>query len=209
MLVDDDMVSYFTDLDNSSPMPPRLLREHTEFLDGYDRGPLMKQELEFERLFLKNISLKHPLTTRTLQDIQRLHFGPKGSIQMCYCQVEVPCTISGIRKEFSKGHVSCSYRECEFGGVFHKRCVKKLGVEKVSRWYCTACEKQMKALACRTLGVVHNDETAAVSVSEKRFAEKVVAKMLAKPDAMKRFKSRLQELHAGDMRSDLEIEDVD
>ncbi|KAF1928108.1 uncharacterized protein M421DRAFT_101453 [Didymella exigua CBS 183.55] len=150
MLVDDDLVPYFLDLNTlqNKPklgsMPPRLLREHTEFLDGYDRGPLIKQEIEFERLFAKNMAFKHGLTTKMLQGIQQQNDNVKGSVQLCYCRTAVMPKVSEIKKEFGNGFVSCMYRKCEFGGIFHKRCVKKLGVEKVSRWYCTACEKKMK-----------------------------------------------------------------
>ncbi|KAJ4989110.1 hypothetical protein SVAN01_05372 [Stagonosporopsis vannaccii] len=176
MLVDEDLVPYFVNDSTSTiapdfgSMPPRLLREHYEYLDGFDRGPLMKQELEFKRLFQKNTSMKHPLTLKKLQDVQHQKFDPQGSVQLCYCQIKIARTASAINKEFSKGYVSCSYQSCEFGGIFHKRCVKKLGVEKVSRWYCTACEKQMKALACRALGIQCMDEVAITRSAEKDVA---------------------------------------
>lgn len=94
LLVDDDLVNYLMNDDSSAKtpdftgMPPRLLQEHTEFLVGCDRGPLMKQELEFDRLFQKNMSMKNPLTWVELQKIQRQTFGPKGSVPICYCQIE-------------------------------------------------------------------------------------------------------------------------
>lgn len=76
MLVDDDLVPYLMDLNTSSgrpdlgSMPHRLLREHKKFSDGYERGPLMKQVIEFERLFLKNMTFNHDLTSETLQAMQ-------------------------------------------------------------------------------------------------------------------------------------------
>lgn len=216
MLVDGDLVPYLME-NNGNPtkpnvtsMPSRLLREHTEFLDGYDCGPLMKQEAEFERLFVKNMSMRHALTTSTLQDIQRQHLGPKGSSQLCFCKTEVLLKASNIAMEFSKGFVRCSFRKCEFGGIFHKRCVKKLGFEKVSRWYCTACEKQMKALSCKTLNIAYTDNTLMMVGLEEQLREKVIANMFAKPVAtMKHISSRLPGLYAGEMRGDLKVEDVD
>ncbi|KAF2631222.1 hypothetical protein BU25DRAFT_481786 [Macroventuria anomochaeta] len=211
MLVDDDLVSYFMDINNTpskpdlASMPPRLLREHTDFLDGYERGPLMRQELEFERLFVKNMAMRHPLTMRMLQDIQRQNSGRKGSVKLCYCGTEMVPNAQKMKTESNKGFVSCSYGKCGFGGVFHKRCVKKLGVEKVSRWYCTACEKQMKILAYKALGIPYIDGDAVIDG-----AEKMIAEMIAKPGGpMDRFKSRLQELYMGDACDDSEVEDVD
>ena len=164
MLVDDDLMSYFMDINNSSSkldpasMPPRLSREYSEFVTGYDRGPLMKQELVFERLMAKNMAMKHPLTMRNLQDIQCQNTGRKGSVELCYCRTEVAKNVPAIKKESKKDFVWCTYRKCEFGGIFHKLCVKKLGVEKVSRWYCTSCEKQMRIVARKALNVPQMDE---------------------------------------------------
>ena len=164
MLIDDDLVSYFMDINNNpvkpdpASMPPRLSREYAEFMAGYDRGPLMKQELEFERLFVRNMAMRHPISMRILQDIQRQNSGRKDSLALCYCRTEVARDVSAVSLEFKKGFVFCSYGDCEFGGLFHKRCVKKLGVEKVSRWYCTSCEKQMKVMAYKALNVPYIDE---------------------------------------------------
>lgn len=217
MLVDDDLVSYFLDI-NVSPskpdlggMPPRLLREHTELLDGYDRGPLMKQEVEFERLFVKNTSMRHQLTTKVLRDIQRQYDDGKGSVQLCYCKTAVLPKVSEITKRLGNGFVSCSYRKCEFGGVFHKRCVKNLGVEKVSRWYCTACEKKMKMWAYKALTIPFNEDDVFKSfmAEEKLIAKKVVTEMTQPGGVTDRFKSRLQELYVCEDDEDLEVEDVD
>lgn len=201
MLVDEDLVFYFMN-DRSAKtthyasMSPSLLHEHHELLDGYGCGSFREQELEFDRLFQKNISMKHPLTLTKLQNIQRQAFGSKGSVQVCYCQTKVSQTATAIIKETSSDYVGCSYQGCEFGGIFHKRCVKKLGIEKVSRWYCTACEKHMKALAYRTLGIPLKEDTAIMSNAEDKRAVKDVAKI---------FKSRLQKLQFGDTPSGLEI----
>ena len=216
ILVDDDLVTYFGDINNSpskpdlTSMPPRLLREHTEFLAGYELGPLMKKELEFERLFVKNTTIKQSLTRGMLQKIQRQDSGCKSSVQLCYCQAEVVLNTYEIKKEFGNGFVNCSYRKCEFGGLFHKRCVKKLGVEKVSRWYCTACEEQMKKSAYKALNILYEGDTAIMNDTGKLLAEKIVAEMLAKPGgAMDCFKSRLQKLYAGETGDALRVEDLD
>ena len=217
MLVDDDLVSYFLDL-NTAPgrpdigsMPPRLLREHEEFLKGYERGPLMKQEIEFERLFLKNMALKHDLTSEMLQVMQRKDDSVEGAVQLCYCRSAVLPKVSGICKEFGNGYVRCAYRKCDFGGFFHKRCVKKLGVEKVSRWYCTTCEKKMRMWAYKALNIPYHfdDLYKGFSNEEKGVAKKLVAQMTQPGGVMDQFKSRLQELYAGEVDEDLEDEDVD
>lgn len=217
MLIDEDVVPYFLDL-NTSPdrpdlgsMPPRLLREHKEFLDGYDRGPLMKQELEFERLFLKNMTLKHDLTSEMLQAIQRQKDSLEGAVQMCYCRTAVLPKISEISKEFGNSFVRCSYRKCEFGALFHKHCIKKLGVEKVSRWYCTTCEKKMRMLAYKALNIPYqfDDIFKDFSDEEKGVAKKLVAQMTQPGGVMDQFKSRLQELYVGEDCEGLEEEGVD
>ncbi|KAH6614183.1 hypothetical protein C7974DRAFT_72385 [Boeremia exigua] len=184
MLVDEDLVSYLLDR-NSSPdqpdpttMPTRLLREHFESLNGYGCGPLMQTELEFERRLAKDVSIGRPLTSKILQNIQGKHSGLKGSRTLCYCQVEVLPHVRDMNKEFGKDFVSCSYRRCEFGGVFHTRCVKKLGSEKVSRWYCTSCEKQMKVLACRTLKVPGNEKAATFDGTVGQLAKVFAAEMV-------------------------------
>jgi hypothetical protein len=204
MLVDEDLVLYFLDLNTSlnkpglGRMPSSLLREHTEYLDGYERGPLMKQEIEFERLFSKNMNMKHELTTKMLQEIQRENDSLKGSVQLCYCRTAVLPKVSEIEKEFGDGSVRCSYRNCDFGGLFHKRCVQKLGVEKVSRWYCTACEKKMKMWAYKALNIPDkfDDVFKDLTVQEKGVAKKLVAQMTQPGGVMDQFKSRLQELYA-------------
>jgi hypothetical protein len=206
MLVDEDVVTYFMD-DTNTPskpdhasMPARLLWEHIEFLEGYERGPLMKQEFEFDQLFVKNVAIKHPITMRMLLDIQCHSNGRKDTLKLCYCYTEVQ-NLSEVGKEFSKGFVRCSYGKCEFGGIFHKRCVKKLGVEKVSRWYCTACEREMKILACKTLEIppVKNK-----TIMDR--AEKMVIEMMKNPGgAMDRFKVRLQELYDNGICDELDV----
>ncbi|KAF3043998.1 hypothetical protein E8E12_005497 [Didymella heteroderae] len=216
MLVDDDLVPYFLDL-NTSPtrpdlgsMPPRLLREHTEFLAGYDRGPLMKQEVEFERLFVKNKTLKHDLTSEMLQGIQRRNDSLKGSVRLCYCRTAVLPKISEINKELGSSSVCCSYRKCEFGGFFHKRCVKKLGIDKVSRWYCTTCEKKLKMWAYKALNIPHQFEDVYKDFTdeEKGFANNLIAQMMQPGGVMDQFKLRLRELFTGEDGEDLD-EDVD
>ncbi|KAJ4379614.1 hypothetical protein N0V86_004795 [Didymella sp. IMI 355093] len=184
MLVDEDLVPYLLDL-NTSPnnpglgrMPPSLLREHTEYLDGYERGPLMKQEIEFERLFFRNMNLKDELTTKMLQEIQRENDMLKGSMQLCYCRTAVLPKVSEIKKEFGDGSVRW--------------------VEKVSRWYCTACEKNMKMWAYKALNIPDKFEDVFkdFTIQEKGVGKKLIAQMTQPGGVMDQFKSRLQELYA-------------
>jgi hypothetical protein len=151
MLVDDDLIHYFMEDPSSRArngglgVPDRLAKEYIEFTDGRNPGPLMEQERQFERLWSKNKLIKHQLTQKTLHCIQRNQFERAGTQYMCYCRGAVP--KGGVTV---KDTVVCSHRDCHTR-YFHKSCVKRLGVEKVSRWYCTSCEYQMKVLARQTL----------------------------------------------------------
>ncbi|KAF1362656.1 hypothetical protein EJ07DRAFT_105810, partial [Lizonia empirigonia] len=155
-----------------SLMPFRLVQEHKEYQDGFERGPLMKQELDYKRKLFKNMITGRPLTIDVLQGIHSRSNGSEDSIKMCYCITEVQ-NMSEVDKELGTGIVECSYRECKFGGYFHKDCVKKLGVEKVSRWYCTSCEKEMKILAHRTLNISCVDSDAYMDCA-KEVAEMIL-----------------------------------
>lgn len=198
MLVDDDLLDYFTSLvgNPSDPdlvsVPSRLMQEHDEFLNGFERGPLMKQELRFQQLLAKNLVMRHPLTMSTLQAFQQKSSGVLGSVKLCYCQVEVSQDVDEVCKEFSKGYVKCSYAKCKFGNIFHKNCVKKLGTEKVSRWYCTLCEKQMKINAQEVLGVPFDVEGLALSAAEKTTAKEIIAEMSKADSHVGQFVSRLK-----------------
>jgi hypothetical protein len=148
MLVDDDLVDYF--LEDPAcrciqDMPPRLAKEYEVFSDGYNPGPLMGQERQFERLWARNQATKQELTQKMLEQIQRDKFEPAATKYMCYCRATIP-----KRGALAKDTVICSHSGCPTV-IFHKSCVKKLGVEKVSRWYCTTCESQMKRAACKVL----------------------------------------------------------
>lgn len=167
MLVDDDLLPYFMDL-NSNPtnpdpaiMPSRLLYEHAEFSSGFEPGPLMKKERQFQQLLARNLASRHSLSMATLQNIQRQGCHTTGSVKLCYCQVDVSQDVQDMVKKFGKGYVRCSYSRCKFGNIFHKHCVRRLGFEKVSRWYCTACEKQMKIEAHKALGLPYDAENMA------------------------------------------------
>jgi hypothetical protein len=152
MLVDDDLISYFMEDPSSRALkgcglgvPDRLAKEYADFAEGYNPGPLMEQERKFERLWSRNKTVKHELTQGLLQEIQRNQFERAGTRYMCYCRAAVP--KGGAP---AKDTVICSYVDCNTR-YFHKSCVKKLGVEKVSRWYCTSCEYEMKVIARQTL----------------------------------------------------------
>jgi hypothetical protein len=154
MLIDDDLIDYFMEnpasrarnrIHNQDSVPARLQKEYDDVQNGYNPGALMAQELRFERLYTKNGFIKQELTQVMLQDIQRKDFERAGTKYLCYCRSTVPKHGSETEEI-----VICSHRDCATR-YFHKSCVKKLGVEKVSRWYCTSCEQQMKILACQTL----------------------------------------------------------
>ncbi|KAI4650340.1 hypothetical protein J4E93_002696 [Alternaria ventricosa] len=152
MLVDDDLINYLIEdptmrARNRNPdgVPDRLQKEYDDVKIGLNPGALMAQELRFERLYAKNGFSKQKLTQVMLQDIQHNELERLGTECICYCRATAP--KGGLP---AKDTVVCSHRDCTTT-YFHKSCVKKLGVEKVSRWYCTSCEQQMKILACQTL----------------------------------------------------------
>ncbi|KAI4672066.1 uncharacterized protein J4E78_000566 [Alternaria triticimaculans] len=152
MLVDDDLINYLIEdpairARNRNPdgIPDRLQKEYDDVKNGFNPGALMAQELRFERLYAKNGFNKQELTQVMLQDIQHNELERPGTERICYCRATAP--KGGL---LAKDTVVCSHRDCTTT-YFHKSCVKKLGVEKVSRWYCTSCEQQMKILACQTL----------------------------------------------------------
>jgi hypothetical protein len=152
MLIDDDLINYFMEDPtirarnrNLDGVPARLQKEYDDVKNGYNPGALMAQELRFERLYAKNGFVKQELTQTMLQDIQRNEFERPGTKYMCYCRAAVP-----KRGSPAKETIVCSYRGCATR-YFHKSCAKKLGVEKVSRWYCTSCEQHMKTLSRQAL----------------------------------------------------------
>jgi hypothetical protein len=150
MLVDNDMIDYFL-LDpadrreevNGSLVPKRLAAEYADFADGYNPGPLMKQEKLFDRLWNKNNIIKRQVSRQMLEDFQKKHLSGNAPV-MCYCQEQIP--KGGLLKQV----VECAHRFC-IVKYFHKSCIKKLGVNKVSRWYCTRCAQTMESTAYQLL----------------------------------------------------------
>lgn len=205
MLVQEDVAPYLMDHDSSpgasdlTIMPPRLKNEHIAFVNGSERGPLMMQELEFQRRLARNLAMKHPLNMSMLQDIQRQNSGPPGSVKVCYCMGEEIPFARGAKDEINLKHVKCSYRHCKFGGIFHKRCVIYLGFEKMTRWYCTDCQHKMKKEAYKALNISKQDGEWPNEGALMAAAENMVTEMLAQP-GMNRIMSRLQNTWATELR---------
>ena len=183
LLADDDMATWLMkdpskhDLrvpsnifDRLTDMPKRLALEYAEYYCGYNPGPLMEQERLFERIRQKNKAMKQQLTMGMLLEFQRSNIDRKGVVYMCYCHDEAPAQFA------SKDIVMCSHRDCEVG-YFHKSCVKKLGVEKVSRWYCTDCEKQMRVVASQMLGDLDQTDSLNDMGEEVTFNENMFKKL--------------------------------
>ncbi|KAF1841280.1 uncharacterized protein K460DRAFT_399093 [Cucurbitaria berberidis CBS 394.84] len=192
MLVDEDLISYFMEDPSSrarnrdlSAVPERLAAEYIGCADGYIPGPLMGQERQFEHLWNKNKVIKEQISRNMLQAIQRQKFERPGAEYMCYCQENVP--EEGLA---TKNVITCSHRDCDVV-YFHKSCVKNLGVDKVSLWFCTSCEKRMKVLAHQTLrNLGYTDVTE--EDSNTNFDEKKFKEMLKIPDsAMSKLKERV------------------
>jgi hypothetical protein len=158
MLVDDDLVNYFS-LDPSSrardakgpQMPKRLAQEWDDVAFGCPPGPLMEQEKMFERLQHKNSVIKQNISREMLLEFQK-KVEATGTSFMCYCHDKPPKD-----GPMSAEIVQCAHRDCPMK-YFHKSCVKKLGVDSVSRWFCTECGFQMRTLAHRTLRALGYDD---------------------------------------------------
>ena len=185
MLVDSDLMYYFM-LDpisrarNRDPgiVPERLASEYASFADGHCPGPLMEQERQFECLWHKNGVIKQQISAKMLQDIQHQHLDDLGVERMCYCQDGVPKDGA-----MPKDVVVCSHRDCKYV-YFHKSCVKKLGVDKVSRWFCTSCEEKMKVLARQTLRDLGYTDIPDEEDADEGFDMKTLGKWLNMPDGV-------------------------
>ncbi|EUC45426.1 hypothetical protein COCMIDRAFT_26360 [Bipolaris oryzae ATCC 44560] len=127
--------------------PGRLAQEIADFHDGLAPGPLMKQEYQYHRLKCSNKLKNQQLILDTLLEIRREASGRRGQLHICYCNIAIPENPSPSLHE---DLITCSYQYCTIK-TFHKSCVKKLGMENVSRWYCTHCEKQMRLVAYKAL----------------------------------------------------------
>ena len=174
MLVDADLVYYVMEhalsrarVSDLGAMPERLATEYADFAHGYSAGSLMEQERQFERLWHKNRATKDRITQRMLQDIQSRRPERANAPYMCYCQDTVP--KDGITKDI----ITCSHHDCDLV-YFHRTCIKKLGFEKVSRWYCTSCEKKMKTLAQQTLRNLCYTDVSDEEVVDTSFAKEKV-----------------------------------
>lgn len=94
MQVDEDLAPYFANLNSSSinpdlaSMPSRLQHEHVEYLNGLERGPLMMQELEFERRFVLNMATRQSFNVAVLQDIGLQSLKSSRPVELCYCRAE-------------------------------------------------------------------------------------------------------------------------
>lgn len=153
MLMDADLLDYIREnlpkwsiYLKPGAIPMRLIAEYTGFALGGSRGPAMEQEHRFKELCNKNNTDKQQMSQQILQEIQSQVFTRPDTDYMCYCRNLVPEDCAN-----PASIVTCSYRDCATT-YFHKSCVQGLGVDKVSRWYCTSCEKKMKVVARQALG---------------------------------------------------------
>lgn len=190
MLVDYDIMEYLQ-LDPTTRMfdklriPKRLAYEYEDFADGHRPGPLMKQEELFERLRIKNKLLKRKITQEMLGKIAREKFERKDQASMCYCHVSIP------EEGLPKGTVECAHRDCLMK-YFHKACVKNLGVDKVSRWYCTECQQHMRILANQALRSLGYDDVPDEEAEFEHTIEVLKEKTNLTGDALEKMKARLK-----------------
>lgn len=176
MLLDDVIYNYVHDTIGTpyghcitETMPKALASEYAEFF-GYSKpaGPLMEQEHKFHCLAAKNKVNKHILSREVLHKMQ-LNFEPLKCTYTCYCHAKV---TPGV---VPQGTMICSHRGCK-DVYFHKACIPKGQVGNVSRWYCTQCSLEMKALAIDTLrGAAGQDHSC-------EFQSQIITDMMKMPD---------------------------
>ncbi|KAF2829516.1 hypothetical protein CC86DRAFT_286753 [Ophiobolus disseminans] len=196
MLVDNDLLTYFVSdpivrmhTRDSSAVPKRLAIEYADFTDGYNPGPLMEQEKQFERLWSKNNIIKRKLSRESLSDVQQ-KFEAKGIPSMCYCNDKIP--ENGLPRDV----VECAHRNCTTK-YFHKSCVKKLGVDKVTRWFCTMCEEHVRGLTYRTLRDLGFDDVPTDDEELRTSMEKIRKRFKASSAEMDRLQARVLTLGSG------------
>lgn len=116
-----------------------------------------------EAMLASNKAAKQPIGRTLLEKMYCSFEAGADTAVFCYCGAVVP---GGSPVDWKRGSttarmqyedlerdsevISCSFRECS-RRFFHKRCVEILGVEKVSRWYCTECEQKMRVVVDRML----------------------------------------------------------
>ena len=197
MLVDNDLLHYFvTDPReraqnrDSSLVPKRLATEYADFADGYNPGPLMEQEKQFERLWSKNNIIKRKLSKESLSDVHHQKFETKGTAYMCYCHDKIP--EEGLPRDV----IECAHRDCILQ-YFHKSCVKKLGVDKVSRWFCTMCEEQMRSTAYKTLRELGYDDVPDDDAELAAGMAKIRERFQATDAEMEKLRARMMKMGGG------------
>ncbi|KAF1972093.1 hypothetical protein BU23DRAFT_165870 [Bimuria novae-zelandiae CBS 107.79] len=131
-------------------MPKVLMWEVDDYLRGYSKGWYLKQVDRFQELADKNERLRHrscePTITVEFLEIMRkkCETGPDDEA-ICYCKQNLP-----DNPRDDEGLVRCAYYDCPIG-LFHHRCVEKLGHDKLSTWYCGSCERSMSIEAQKAL----------------------------------------------------------
>ena len=131
-------------------MPMRLMWEVEEYFRGIPKGRALKQVDQFQQLAarnarLNNVSCHPPITKEILETMRKKfeHVHPSNAI--CYCWDHPPtndCDYENL--------VQCAYRNCPIGW-YHRRCIEKLGYNKVTTWYCGFCEDYMQVEALEAM----------------------------------------------------------
>lgn len=123
----------------------RFSCQYRNYLVGNVEGPLIKQLRKVFNLMKKNDGLEHDevLKRTELNELHKSFKTEDDKVQeRCYCGRAVD--------ENSGDVVSCAKRGCPFQR-FHRECVMGLGVDKVTKWYCTRCSAAMRDVACGLL----------------------------------------------------------
>ncbi|KAF2451249.1 hypothetical protein P171DRAFT_478297 [Karstenula rhodostoma CBS 690.94] len=132
------------------PMPKRLSWEVDDYVRGYQKGRMLKQVDLFQDLADRNerlaaIGCRAGVTKRQLEALRKkCETGPEDEA-ICYCQANIP-----EHPEDDDDLIECMFRDCPIK-FFHRRCVEKLGYDKVTTWYCGWCEKNLSVAAQKAM----------------------------------------------------------
>jgi hypothetical protein len=154
MLVDDEMLPWLLHEGSSiergphldsRDMPSDLSYEISGYFNGEGKGRLMRQTEGYRDLASRNNTEKKILAHVELSRIyEKFKQGCGSNPNICFCETQ---------HSDDTNMVECTFRHCLHQN-FHRNCVKGLGVDKVSSWYCPDCERVMGRMARMVLGEV-------------------------------------------------------
>ncbi|KAL5426545.1 hypothetical protein PMIN04_001860 [Paraphaeosphaeria minitans] len=138
----------------NSPLPQRLSWEIEEYVRGFHKGRAMTQVEQFQELADHNgrlalIGGRAKVTEELLETLRKKCETRLADDSICYCMDDLP-----ENPEADEELVECTFIHCPIQ-FFHRRCVERLGFNKVTTWYCGHCEKNISVAAQKALHGAH------------------------------------------------------